>query len=160
MSCCKCRGKQALSNWLLAVSYWPYGYLLTANSQKPKTKKTTNLISRILFLNYHLSGHVITNMILLPTLGRTAKGGVGRAALQRPFTWHYSTQGLPFQAVTNLNRERLPHVFIFAPIARGSYFLWHFLSPENSGCRRLTGRLLCAVRTFLPAGWRNDSSGL
>ena len=33
-----------------------------------KQSKTTNLISRILFLNYHLSGHTITGMILLPTL--------------------------------------------------------------------------------------------
>ena len=31
-------------------------------------KRTTNLISRILFLNYHLSGPVITDVILLPTL--------------------------------------------------------------------------------------------
>ena len=34
------------------------------------TAFTTNLVSRILFLNYHLSGPVITDEILLPTLDR------------------------------------------------------------------------------------------
>ena len=33
-----------------------------------KKLKTISLVSRILFLHHHLSGHVITNMILLPTL--------------------------------------------------------------------------------------------
>lgn len=35
-------------------------------------KNTANLVSRILFLNYHLSGRAITGVILLPTLERVA----------------------------------------------------------------------------------------
>jgi hypothetical protein len=37
-------------------------------SPLPIHKRATNLISRILFLNYHLSGPGITAVILLPTL--------------------------------------------------------------------------------------------
>ena len=86
-------------------------------------------------------------MILLPTLGRTANGEIGRAALQRPYTWHYSTQGLPFQAVTNLNRERLPHVFTFSP-CEVVIFCGTFSALLRE--RRLfTGGLPYAVRTFL-----------
>ncbi len=35
---------------------------------RPSPKNATNLISRILFLNYHLSGRAIAGEILLPTL--------------------------------------------------------------------------------------------
>ena len=31
-----------------------------------------------------------------------------------------------------------------------SYFLWHYLFPIKLGSRLFTGRLPCAVRTFLP----------
>ena len=85
---------------------------LTAKSSQ--LKKTTNLISRILFLNYHLSGPAITGVILLPTLD------LGRAALKQSYTWHYSTQGLPVPDVTIRNRELLPHIFTFS----------HDLHPE------------------------------
>jgi hypothetical protein len=37
--------------------------------------------------------------------------GIGRAALRRRFTWHYSTQGLPNLSITAKTRELLPHVF-------------------------------------------------
>ncbi len=73
-----------------------------------QVKKITNLISRILFLNYHLSGPAITGGILLPTLD------LGRAALKRSYTWHYSTQGLPVKAITNFYCELLPHIFTFS----------------------------------------------
>jgi hypothetical protein len=100
--------------------------MLTANGQKLTAfLKTTNLVSRILFLNYHLSGRAITDTILLPTLD------LGRAALKRSYTWHYSTQGLPVSRITVEYRELLPHIFTFSPIAQGSYFLWHFLSPAS-----------------------------
>lgn len=39
----------------------------------PIHQKATNLISRILFLNHHLSGPGITAVILLPTLDRAAQ---------------------------------------------------------------------------------------
>lgn len=39
-------------------------------SPLPIQKRATNLISRILFLNHHLSGPGITAVILLPTLDR------------------------------------------------------------------------------------------
>ena len=58
-------------------------------------------------------------------------GRLGRAALKRSYTWHYSTQGLPVRVVTNHNRELLPHIFTFSSrFASGSsYFLWHYLFP-------------------------------
>jgi hypothetical protein len=61
-------------------------------------------------VGHHLSGRNITVTILLPTLR------LGRAALKRRFTWHYSTQGLPESIVTNTNRELLPHVFTLISI--------------------------------------------
>ena len=72
-------------------------------------KSTTSLISRILFLNYHLSSSNITVKVLLPTLE------LERVVLKRSFTWHYSTQGLPYKTITCLIRELLPHVFTFSP---------------------------------------------
>jgi hypothetical protein len=55
--------------------------------------------------------------------------GIGRAALNRRYTWHFSMQGLPAPAVTCRRRGLLPHVFnLTARIAPGgSYFLWHSL---------------------------------
>jgi len=42
-------------------------------------KKNYKLVSRILFLNYHLSGPAIADGIYLPT--RQSSRGIGRAAL-------------------------------------------------------------------------------
>ena len=84
--------------------------------------------------------------------------GIGRAALDRRYTWHFSMQGLPAPAVTCRRRGLLPHVFNLTPLFAfmhgdkkgGSYFLWHYLLAETA-TRRLTGALPCAVRTFLPS---------
>ena len=84
--------------------------------------------------------------------------GIGRAALSRRYTWHFSMQGLPAPAVTCRRRGLLPHVFsLTAPLTPGgSYFLWHSLWTGSVFVnappvpRRLTGTLPCAVRTFLP----------
>jgi hypothetical protein len=61
-------------------------------------------------VGYHLSGRIITDTILLPTLR------LGRAALKRRFTWHFSTQGLPENIVTNTFRELLPHIFTLVSV--------------------------------------------
>ncbi len=104
-------------------------------------KVTTNLISRILFLNYHLSSFNITAKVLLPTLE------LERVALKRSFTWHYSTQGLPNKTITCLIRELLPHVFTLST-CEVVIFCGTFSIPLL-GCRLLTGGLPYAVRTFL-----------
>src|SRR5687767_6082056 len=44
-------------------------------------------------LCYHLSGTAITCRLLLPTLQRSRLKGIGRATLNRWYTWHYSIQG-------------------------------------------------------------------
>ena len=75
---------------------------------KTDFKNTTSLISRILFLNYHLSSTNIAVGVLLPTLE------LERVVLKRSFTWHYSTQGLPYKTITCLIRALLPHVFTFS----------------------------------------------
>ncbi len=60
--------------------------------------------------------------------------GIGRAALNRRYTWHFSMQGLPAPAITHRDRGLLPHVFnLTLPLSafqrkeKGSYFLWHYL---------------------------------
>ena len=78
----------------LNVSYALYG-----------SKNNYQLISRILFLSYHLSAPNITVEMLLPTRQLV------RAALKRWPMWHYSMQGLPAAIVANNCRELLPHVF-------------------------------------------------
>ena len=87
-------------------------------------KVTTNLVSRILFLNYHLSSPNITIGVLLPTLE------LERVALKRSFTWHYSTQGLPYKVITYFIRELLPHVFTFSP-CEVVIFCGTFSAPIN-----------------------------
>ena len=98
-------------------------------------KNNYQLISRILFLNYHLSALSIAAEMLLPTRK------LGRAALKRLPMWHYSMQGLPAIVVANNCRELLPHVFNLTPThsngeGEGSNFLWHYLfSPQaRPGC--------------------------
>ena len=71
---------------IVMIFVWsPYGLGL---------KNTTSLVSRILFLNYHLSSLTIASEVLLPTLE------LERVALKRSYTWHYSTQGLPDLLIT------------------------------------------------------------
>ena len=71
---------------IVMIFVWsPYGLGL---------KNTTSLVSRILFLNYHLSSLNITAEVMLPTLE------LERVALMRSYTWHYSTQGLPNLLIT------------------------------------------------------------
>lgn len=72
---------------------------------------------------------------------------IGRAALKRPYTWHFSTQGLPAITITRYRRGPLPHIFTLT--LAGGHFLWHYLSPQRSS-HLLGGALPCAVRTFLP----------
>jgi hypothetical protein len=44
-----------------------------ADGRRLKAKKNYKLVSRILFLNYHLSGMPVTRHLFLPTLpGKTA----------------------------------------------------------------------------------------
>jgi hypothetical protein len=115
----------------------------------PGNKNNYQLISRILFLNYHLSGSVITGGILLPTLPDTSVDDSERAAHlvhaveinstanKSGYTWHYSMQGLPIPNITIRDRRLLPYVFTLATALAtsgrggGSNFLWHclFLPP-------------------------------
>lgn len=124
------------------------------SNQLFQNKKTISLVSRILFLNHHLSSCAITNTILLPTLEPFQEIGIKRAAFKDSYTWHYNTQGLPSFAVTNKSCELLPHIFTCVRfLQNGSYFLWHYLSfiCYHTNGRRLTGGLPYAVRTFLSA---------
>ena len=71
---------------------------------------TTNLVSRILFLHYHLSAINITVYLLLPTLV-CILAKRRRAAFNQTYTWHYNTQGLPMHCIAAKHRELLPHIF-------------------------------------------------
>ena len=78
--------------------------------------------------------------------------GIGRAALNDSYTWHYSTQGLPALTVTSKNRELLPHIFTLTPtLLQGRLFSVALSRPDSIvGSRLFTGGLPFAVRTFLP----------
>ena len=78
---------------------------------------------------------------------------IGRAALRLWCIWHFSTQGLPESHLPVRDRELLPHIFTFAPFARGSYFLWHCLVPTfTSGVPPLAGCVaLCCPDFPFPA---------
>ena len=78
------------------------------SNQLFQIKKTISLVSRILFLNYHLSSLNIAVKVLLPTLE------LKRVVLKRSFTWHYSTQGLPDKAITCNICTLLPYIFTFS----------------------------------------------
>jgi len=95
---------------------------------------------------HHLSGTAITGCLCLPTLD------LGRAALKRSYTWHFSPQGLPATAVTGNCRELLPHVFILIAPKRDGYFLWHFLFLLNArpGYSPVRRSVLSGL-SFLPA---------
>jgi hypothetical protein len=82
---------------------------------------------------------------------------IGRVALKRPYTWHFSTQGLPSRYVTTPERGLLPHIFTLT-----LYSLRHTrrlfsvalsvlssLLAEKRQPHPLGGALLYAVRTFL-----------
>lgn len=183
---CKCKGKRGCTQqqdnlqhpcvahlYDVAGSSWNVNGESSIVSNKKNThdwgltthEKTTNLISRILFLHHHLSGRNITATILLPTLDpsrlwrdrASSPQTILYMALQHPrFTPSLCYQKEPW-ALTS-------HFHLFPGLNRSSYFLWHclFLSRFwRNGSRRLTGGLLCAVRTFLiqhMAG--SDGSGL
>jgi len=73
-------------------------------------KKIYQPISRILsWAIIYLVASLLIQSCCLPS-------GIGRAALKRRYTWHYSTQGLPENIVTNIFRELLPHIFTLIPI--------------------------------------------
>jgi len=76
-----------------------------------KPAQATNFISRILFLNYHLSAINITVYLLLPTPCPCRLHGNERAVLKEHYTWHYSIQGLPMLCIAAWHRELLPHIF-------------------------------------------------
>ena len=63
-------------------------------------------------LCYHLSAMNIAVHLYLPTLDLVCpKAAHERAVLNRSYTWHFSTQGLPSWSVTTAGRGLLPHIF-------------------------------------------------
>ena len=89
---------------------------------------------------------LLPGCICLPT-------NIGRAALGRWYTWHFSTQGLPAVAITSNSRGLLPHVFILTPTTpegeEEAVIFCGTVSFFFQRSRLLAGALLCAVRTFL-----------
>ncbi len=84
--------------------------------------------------NIYLEYALLRTSICLPWIIR-------RAALNRSYTWHFSTQGLPACTVASTSRGLLPHIFTFTLFLRtvGSNFLWHCLvlfskKPAVSRC--------------------------
>ena len=116
-----------------------------------------------------------------PTYSPGKPGGIGRAALQRWHTWHFSMQGLPFPTVACRDRGLLPHVFTITlrkPVkdfgrslptlklrqTKAVIFCGTVCSPSlptwNAGrkkTRLFTGTLPYAVQTFLPDQSQDDS---
>lgn len=63
-------------------------------------------------VGYHLSAPIITyrDQSAYP-VSCPDKSGLGRAALKRYYTWHFSMQGLPACMITHTSCELLPHIF-------------------------------------------------
>ena len=110
-------------------------------------EKNYQPVSRILFprergwSSFIWSLHYCRGSSCLPS-------GIGRAALNRRYTWHFSMQGLPAPAVTCRSRGLLPHVFNLTS-CEAVIFCGTICGRVNAP-RLLTGTLPCAVRTFLP----------
>src|SRR5262245_11593185 len=92
--------------------------------------------------------------LVRPTLG------LGRAALERPFTWPCSGWGLPCHDRCRPCGGLLLHLFTLAAPTSGAAvcFLWHF--PRGRPHRALPGTLLCGARTFLRGSRRNRGDRL
>jgi len=76
---------------------------------------------------------------------------LGRAALERSYTWPCSERGLPCRIRYRLRGGLLPHRFTLTQVVLAAWavcFLWHF--PRGFPHRVLPGVLLCGARTFLP----------
>ena len=73
-----------------------------------KDDKPDSVMVRAPRLSFICSGICTPESICLPTV-------IGRAALWRQLTWHFSAQGLPVNTVTNTYRELLPHIFTLTP---------------------------------------------
>ena len=112
---------------------------VSASGQKTfGNEKNYQPVSRILFprwcgrSSFIWPRHCCRDLAAYPPAQPSCEG-IGRAALDHRYTWHFSMQGLPAPAVTCLGRRLLPYVFILTPrgpvagMRRGSYFLWHFL---------------------------------
>ena len=78
----------------------------------------------------YLALTLLAGSVCLPT-NVSRKTGIGRAALQRWYTWHFSIQGLPFPLVAQRERGLLPHIFTLAcrSFSEGS-------KPGDDGCAR------------------------
>ena len=93
-----------------------------------REKNNYQPVSRILFYAIiYLGPSLLPGSFCLPS--GVAFAGIGRAALDHRYTWHFSMQGLPATIVTNRSRELLPHVFTLTTKC-GSNFLWHCLLPR------------------------------
>ena len=79
-------------------------------------------VSRILFLNSPLYRACRSAIIYLgrplPAASICLPRTIGRAALKRSCTRHFSTQGLPGTVVSSRTRGLLPHVFTLAAFVR------------------------------------------
>ena len=105
------------------------------------TTLTTNLVSRILFLNYHLSAFVITNEMLLPTL-----------YLERTALKNGTIRGITAPKVYPCNallQSIVSFYLTFSPSPLPAVIFCGTFCFCFSRTRLLTGGLSCAVQTFL-----------
>ena len=94
------------------------------NKKTLQTCKPDPVLPKRKMLSFICPGNYLPGSICLPC-------HLGRAALKRYYTWHFSMQGLPANDVTITSRGLLPHIFTLIPPSPrrggGSYFLWHYL---------------------------------
>ena len=111
------------------------------------------LVSRILFLNYHLSAMGIT-----ATPVSAYPGSSGEQPSGDPIHGISARKVYPHIGITDNSRRLLPYIFTLTPslsirlrrIERGRQLFSVALSVGFYTTRLLTGTLLLAVRTFLP----------
>ena len=116
-----------------------------------KPAQATNFISRILFLNYHLSAINITVYLLLPTPCPPAVCTATNEPFLKSTIRGITASGLPMLCIAAWHRELLPHIFTLtlAPLQATAAVIFCGTLCSRKRTRLLTGGLPCAVRTFL-----------
>lgn len=78
-----------------------------------------------------------------------------RAAFNQPYTWHFSTQGLPEVAVTSNNRGLLPHVFTLISKNETVIFCGTFSSCQSMS--PAVSRMRCSMLSGLSFPLKNET---
>lgn len=150
-------GEWAMVNkegFALPIHYCPFTIAHSPKSHKPHKPDSVSKPSFI------WPRHYCRDLAAYPGPRRAVKRGLGRAALERSYTWHYSTQGLPVFRVTTEDRELLPHIFTFSPDCSGVVIFCGTFSSRQRREPALNRWVALRCPDFPSRQRRDDGSGL